>query len=686
MDHNRQDLLNISFSEAFFEDEVKEGFFVTTMMKRYWAVQLKVLSVIAGICDRHGLNWFADYGTLMGAVRHEGYIPWDDDLDICMLRSDWLKFFEYAKTELPEGFVIMTLKEQPEYRELIGRVVNSHAINYSPEFMKEFYGCPYTVGVDIFPVDGVYDDAQKEEDRNKRARQVLEAYNIVVAEGAGSPRLRALLPEIERRNRVHLKGGRNLEGEIIRLIDRIYSECSDVGVQKVALMRFFIEHGHHIYDRKMFEAFVELPFENTYIRVPVRYDEKLRMDYGNYMNVAKAGGIHDYPVFSEQEDMLREHIGRNPYRYTMDNQELLRSISRYIMKATAPKAEKEIRKVLFLPCRAEWWNTMEGLWKRAVDNPSLTVQVVALPYYDRNYDGDYLDEHYEKELFPDYVNALDYRSFDLEQERPDIIVMQVPYDGWNTAMAVDDVFFSDNLVKYTDQLVYVPCFDPEDSEMDGDKAEVAIRILAEQPAVVNADKVVLESERMKQVYLRKLVELTGEPTRDYWNQKLVMVDELDWIDAGNETGRTFEECVGKSITDNVLRDDEWKALVGDVAGKKVVVYYVTISFLMEYGSQAIDKMRRSLTVFAENSERITVVLLPQEAVLKDLARLDDALWNQYMELVSEIGDRWKNCIYDSDGVTYRHIDLCDAFYGDPGMLPRQCVLKNKPVMLQNPDV
>ena len=136
MDHN------ISFAEAFFEDEVREGFFVPTMMKRYWAAQIKVLSVIDAICEKHGINWFADYGTLMGAVRHDGYIPWDDDLDICMLRSDYKRFWEVAKKELPKEYVLMTLDKQPEYRELIGRVVNSHSIDYSDRHMKEFYGCP----------------------------------------------------------------------------------------------------------------------------------------------------------------------------------------------------------------------------------------------------------------------------------------------------------------------------------------------------------------------------------------------------------------------------------------------------------------------------------------------------------------------------------------------------------------
>ena len=67
---------------GFFEAEEREGFFVSSMMKRYWAAQLKVLSDVARVCKKHNIRWFADCGTLLGAVRHGGYIPWDDDLDI----------------------------------------------------------------------------------------------------------------------------------------------------------------------------------------------------------------------------------------------------------------------------------------------------------------------------------------------------------------------------------------------------------------------------------------------------------------------------------------------------------------------------------------------------------------------------------------------------------------------------
>ncbi len=299
---------------------------------------------------------------------------------------------------------------------------------------------PYTVGVDIFQLDGVYEDAGRLADQRKRARQIIDSYNTALAEGADSAKLRSLLVNL----------------------DRVYSECSDIGASKVAFMRFFLPNNHHVYDRRVFESYVKLPFENTTIRVPAMYGEKLRMDYGDYMNVVMSGGVHDYSVYSDQEQTLREYIGSNPFRYTLDNQKLLVSVGRYIKKLTSNSEEKPHRKIVFLPCKIGWWTSMEGLWKRVVADPDAEVHVMPLPYYDRDFEGNITNLHCDKALFPEYVHAEEPKDYDFDAERPDVVVIQVPYDATCTFMMVHPRYHSDNLQKITGEIVYVPCFEPDD--------------------------------------------------------------------------------------------------------------------------------------------------------------------------------------------------------------------------------
>ena len=90
----------------FFKREVRCGFEIDEMMKRAWAAQMEVLTVIDKICKKNGLRYFADAGTLLGAVRHQGFIPWDDDIDISMLRKDYNELIQIMPQELPRGFVI----------------------------------------------------------------------------------------------------------------------------------------------------------------------------------------------------------------------------------------------------------------------------------------------------------------------------------------------------------------------------------------------------------------------------------------------------------------------------------------------------------------------------------------------------------------------------------------------------
>lgn len=138
--------------EEFYEPEVREGFYVPSEMKRYWAVSLQVYEEVAKVCRNHGLKLFADYGTLIGAVRHGGFIPWDDDFDISMPREDYMTFLKIGEKELPPGYKVLSIYNNHKSRTFLARVVNVDFITMEKEFLQANHNCPYATGIDIFPL------------------------------------------------------------------------------------------------------------------------------------------------------------------------------------------------------------------------------------------------------------------------------------------------------------------------------------------------------------------------------------------------------------------------------------------------------------------------------------------------------------------------------------------------------
>ena len=150
--------VHFELNDGFFRDETKDGFQVPGLMKRCWGAQLRVLEAFDAICEAHGLRWFAFVGTLLGAVRHKGFIPWDDDVDIAMPREDYEKFLSFAPAELPFGYQIINYDEKDHEYDCITRVNNTRGIIFDVKKAEDFCGFPYPAGLDLYPLDFIVED------------------------------------------------------------------------------------------------------------------------------------------------------------------------------------------------------------------------------------------------------------------------------------------------------------------------------------------------------------------------------------------------------------------------------------------------------------------------------------------------------------------------------------------------
>ncbi len=91
-----------------YRDEIRSGFLVTAHRKRIWDIELNMLAELERICEKYHLRYFAAWGTLLGAVRHGGFVPWDDDMDLVMMRPDYERLKEVAAQELAEPYFFQT--------------------------------------------------------------------------------------------------------------------------------------------------------------------------------------------------------------------------------------------------------------------------------------------------------------------------------------------------------------------------------------------------------------------------------------------------------------------------------------------------------------------------------------------------------------------------------------------------
>jgi len=296
----------MEFSPEFFYGEERDGFYVQPLMKRAWAAQIEVMEEIRRICKKHNLKFFAQWGTLLGAVRHKGFIPWDDDMDLAMVREDFETFKQIAKDELPPGWRVYDYNDEG-YDELMMRVVNSTEIVLEREFLGKFHGCPYSMGTDIFCMDHVPKN-KDESDTLLQLMNVVDVLGVYWEDFEKAPEeLLELAKMVEEYTGYQFVKDRPIKKQMLYLADRLAASYMGEESDYITLMYLFKDRPHYLIRNEAFENLLEVPFENTTIPVPQDYDLILEYNYGpNYMTPVNRRGGHDYPYFKGQIEQLRD--------------------------------------------------------------------------------------------------------------------------------------------------------------------------------------------------------------------------------------------------------------------------------------------------------------------------------------------------------------------------------------------
>ena len=227
---------------------------------------MKVLSFVISVCKKYDIPYFADYGTLLGTVRHKGFIPWDDDIDICLKRSDYMRLIEAFKKEnntdyVYNGFYFSDTSGQP-----FMSVSDYTGVPIPASVQEKFFGCPYVAGIDIYPLDYVPRDSEL---AGLQLNMYVALYDIAI-------RFYEMFTEEESDKLTFL--ARNAQG--------------DVGFG---------------YNKEWYDSSVDMKFEDMDIAVPCGHDDILTMLYGDYKVPVCNTSSHNYPFYAKQKEFLLEN-------------------------------------------------------------------------------------------------------------------------------------------------------------------------------------------------------------------------------------------------------------------------------------------------------------------------------------------------------------------------------------------
>ena len=301
----------MELKREFFYEEVRDGFYIPSIMKRAWGAGLTILSEVDRICRKYEIPYYAGYGTLLGAVRSSSFIPWDDDIDLMMLRSDYNRFLSVAEKELPEELALDSLETNPDFWGM-NPCVRSAVLCFHPKLFSKYREFPYHAFVDIFPLDELAEDPEEERQRENKVHLLFQMMKKVEGREGEPEKWEEELKQIEKLFSVQLDRRRSILTQLSGVMDRVYQEFNGRGGNTLTFMPLYIMRKDR-YPRAVFEKREWVPFCNLSLPIPSGYDRLLQCTYGDYHKKVKAGGEHDYPYFKEKEQELAEMLGRERF-------------------------------------------------------------------------------------------------------------------------------------------------------------------------------------------------------------------------------------------------------------------------------------------------------------------------------------------------------------------------------------
>lgn len=302
--------LKISLPEGFLDEEVRDGYVVSHEMKKVWAVELDLLAEFQRVCKKHHIKYIASGGTMLGAVRHKGFIPWDDDIDLMMLREEYEKLCSVAPSEFKHPYFFQIPKTDLGYFKGFARLRNSETTAIFDYERKSKFRFNQGIFIDIFPMDHVVDDKNLLKQQSEKVKSLENRvssysyynYRCYRNNSIKNKVLHLLLPLIKKPSYWLLRPD--------KIQELLNAECQRYNIIKtkyVGLLSFQFDNRVHDIEREDMNNLIESDFE--FLKIPniAEFDKALRWKFGDYMTPKRIPSYHQ-DVFYDADHCYKDYL------------------------------------------------------------------------------------------------------------------------------------------------------------------------------------------------------------------------------------------------------------------------------------------------------------------------------------------------------------------------------------------